>query len=316
MPVLLLIGVGVWAQRRPQPVVAPAPTLTVRGPVQLETKTFKLVPLSAADAESGADTKVAIEFVPTGKVSGPVPTVGWDWGDSVEVRTIAGKTLFDSWRGPMERGPVVGFGGSSLPGWPLGNMSYSKTMLLRLRDVPPERGAIELRWDVALGPNALPANGQTESAKMAQLAASGRVPMRTERLILRRAGERVKKPVVSTDPMFDVRKITITPSPETMRTGPVKIVLDVFYRGALSNLENEMLPVNTRWKLMGRDGRVFYDTGYDNFFKATGAQRRGQIVYNVDFSTRKSLFKDQPLTLHGRVNLNGAWHKNIDIPVP
>ena len=316
MPVIFLVGVGVWAQLRPQAVEAP-PKLTARKPVRLATKAFKLVPLTAADVEKGADTKVAIELVPQGNVSGPMAKVDWRWSDAIEVRTAKGEKLFDSdsWRAPVGSGPVVGFGGSSISGWPLERLSYSKTMLLRLRDVAPERGAIELRWNIALKPKVSTANGQAPATNMAQSATSERAPTLAKTLILRHAGETIKKPSASTAPLFDVRKVTITPSKKAMRTGPIKVVIDVFYRGDLGNLENGTLPANTRWKLVGRDGRAFYDITSENFFQATGASRRGQIVETFDFSTRKNSFKDQPLILRGRMSLNEAWHKNVDIPI-
>ena len=314
LPVLLLVGVGLWAQSRPVPV-APQPTPTP-GPLRLEITEFKKVTLTPYDVSRGADTKVRIKVVTLGAPN--VLQKGlWNWNSALTVRSLAtAKAIHDDVGRLSGKQILLGGGGGGIGDAPAKDLYFTSTQLLRLRDIPIDKGALELRWDWVFGPQPTIPSQQypsleeiTNLAKKVPSALSTRATMK-----VRRAGQTIKKPVVSTDTLFDVRNVKITPSKAAIRSGPVKVVVDAFYRGPKETKWN--LPTTEIWKLSARNGTPFGQSYAQGLFKVTGAQRRGELARDFDFSSQKDEMKNKPLLLRAIVSIDGAWPKIVEIPIP
>lgn len=308
LPVLGLVGVGLWAQNRPAPV-APKPT---PGPFRLVVKEFKTVPLTPYEVSLGADTKVTMTVVTAGR---PPGVSGWESEQLPLIYSLkTGKPVHDEYGLVENTAILVGGGGGGLTDPTFKDWSFQVTRLIRLRAVSDDLGALELRWNWAIGPNVSPAGNQSKAAKMQATLQSQSVPTLSARLPLRRAGEIIKKPVVSTDPLFDVRGVKITPNKNALRSGPIKVVVDVFYRGPKNTQQN--LFANETWTLGVAGGQSLSRGDSVGLFKITGAQRRGELSNDFDFSHQSDVMKDKPLLLRGSVSIGGAWPKTIDIPIP
>ena len=275
------------------------------------------MPLTPYDVSRGADTKVRIKVVTLGAPNA-LQKGRWDWNDAFTVRSLAtARTIHDDVGRLSGEQILLGGNGTGTGDAPAADEYFVMTQALRLRDVPANRGELELRWDWVFGTQPIIPSQQypsleeiTNLAKKVPGALSTRATMK-----VRGEDKKIKKPVVSTDPLFDVRGIKVTPSVSALRTRGAKVVLDVLYRGTRNPA---YLYTEGQWEVRaGKENLTRVGEG-NVPFKVTGSKQRGQLEYdlNANASLLLDKMKKQPLTLRGTISLDGAWPRIIEISIP
>ena len=319
LPVLLLIGLGLWAQMRPLPV-APQPTPTP-GPFRLEVVEFKELPLTPYEVFLGADTKVRIEVVTAGSFLGANPLGTWTWADTrslgapnSDLPVYDEDGYLQGAQVMMEDARLNGSNEQSISSD--GSARFAKILLLRLREVPADRGELELQWSLALGANVWAAPGQSQESKIAGLKANGRAPTAMARLVVRRADEKIALPVVSKNPNFEVSQLTLLPSIAAARTQPVRVALSFTRFGSSGKAGSAS--VKWQWDLVEADGRTprsYLSSPIE--VRLSGKQGKIEQKLNIaDVLKTSTPNNRKPVILRGTISIDGAWPKIVEIPIP
>ena len=318
LPVLLLVGVGWWGQNRPVPP-APQPTPTP-GPLRLEVVEFRKLPLTPYEVFLGADAKVRIEVVTAGRFLGANPLGTWTWAETKKLRAPNSDLPVYDADGYSQGAQVImenaRFERDEQSISSDGSGKFAQTLLLRLREVPADRGELELKWDLALGANVWAAAGQSQESKIAGLKANGRAATAMARLVVRRADEKIALPGVSKNPYFEVTQLTLLPSKAAARTQPVRVALSFARTGSAGQAGAASL--KWRWDLVEADGRI--TRSYLPFpieVRLSGEQ--GKVEQELNFSDVLKVSTPtnrKPLILRGTISIDGAWPKIVEIPIP
>ena len=279
-----------------------------------------MVPLTPYEVSRGADTKIVVKVGSSGQIV-PMQKGPWHWNDALSIRSLkTGKPVHEEIEWLDDERVLLGGGGggSSSTGRIGGGLYYNSTSLLRLRDVSADLGALQANWDWVFGPQlatsqkqALSRPGRTRQTKKMPGALSTRATLQ-----VRSAGETIGKPVVSTDPLFDVRSVKVTPSKSALRSGPVTVIVDIFYRGALKDNVHQPVEYEGRWDLIASGKDTYRGSDAGGFLEITGVRKLGQLTESFDVSSMSAELKKQPLILRGTISIDGAWPRIVEIPIP
>jgi len=247
-PLLLILIAARWAQMR-QKKVAP---LVSTQPYQLRVVEFKKLPLNAYDVSRGADTKISIKVETTGNPP-KINFSNWNWENYprvVAIKNGVARVLEDRESDFKANRQIMrgDSGNGEMPSPSRTHITYERISRLRLQDLDANADAIELRSDWAFGPNVLNAKpNETISRKMARLQKDSRIISLQTRLTLRKQGEKIARPIVSTDSLFDVRRVEFQPASQVADAGDVKILLHVYYRGPIPENDDALGHINLHY---------------------------------------------------------------------
>ncbi len=315
LPVVFLVGLAVWAGRFRR---EDAPPVKVESKIfRLQTPVIERLNPTGYDVSKGGDTKLYLKVSTAGDFS-RINFNGWDWLEDIYVVAIKdGKSrrideLLDG-----NRRVLLGGDGGGL-GYPVpGQQSfYEHYLAFRLQDAPRDAGALELRWDVAYGPNLSAITGETRAEMIKKSRQSGQALYASARVPLRRDGEKIKPAKVSTDPMFDIRQTTVKKTKQAGKTTKIRIVWDIFYRGPIPEKQWDRLLLVGRLHLYDKTGRSYETDGLSGFATPTQGRRHYKIMQEMDVALFNSMFKTEPQwSVQGSFSLNHAWPRRVNVPL-
>lgn len=317
LPLLLIFLVAIWVARRPKTIESPP---VAPQPFGLRVVEFKKLPLTAYDVSRGADTKVRIKV----ETMGSAPRLNftnWNWENYVRVVAVKNgraQLLEDDDTGvsPAKRILRNGEGG----GMDISNTNPAANsqvdLRLRLRDINQNAGDLELRWDWALGPNTLnPKPNETSAMEMARLQKDPKGLFLQTRLPLRKGAEKIARPVVSTDPMFDVRSVEFKPSPQA-DAGDVQIVLHVYYRGPLRKENQGYDYAKVEHNLSSGSGFSYGDGTGGAIVNRVKGLRHCVLTNIVDTKYARQRHPHlKKLVWNAFISVNGAWPRQVKVPI-
>ena len=314
LPILLLVGVSWWGQNRPaSPAPQPKPTPTH---YRLEIAEFKVVPPTPYEVWRGVDTKVVVEVKTAGVFTDKITKFAVpQWLDSYRISAKkSGQIVYDSWIGnPTPRIYVGdGKGVSTSSG---GDGQHSRELWFHLGEVPRELGELELKAHFALENDLAPVSGESNQQRAARIKKSGSLSIFSAPLVLRKAGQSIEKPVVSTDPMFDLQKLVAKPTEAQLRKGEFQIVWDAFYRGPLDADRGMLYSIEATWELVSAGGKPVGAHNSVTSFYMMGGERSGQLKSDIDVAADFARAGSGPFKLRGTISMSGAWPKIIEIPI-
>ena len=320
VPLLVIVVAAWWIAQRPQPFeISPS----APQPYRLRVVEFKKLPLTAYDVSRGADTKISIKIATVG-VKPAINLANWSWDDYQRIVAIKHNRaqLFQDSETDIplaELNLLGGEGGGMEIFGSNASANYEMISRLRLRDIDANIGSLELRWDWALGPNTLKQKPQeTRVMEMARLQKDRRGLFLHAKLPLRKRGEKIPSPIVSTDPLFDVRSVEFKPSPQA-DTGDVQIVLHIYYRGPLPEKEQGLYLKGARiqYKTSSPTGFRYSSGAGSAFVERKKGLRHYTISDIIDTSYARQTHPHlKKLIWSASISVNEAWPRQIKVPIP
>ena len=315
LPVVFLVGLAVWAGhfRRED-----APPVKVESNIfRLQTPVVERLNPTGYDVSLGGDTKLYLKVSTAGDFS-QINFNGWDWLEDIYVVAVKDgkRRRIDEYMGGSHH-VLLRVGIDAFLNPTVGQQAYYEhNLVLRLRDVPRDAGALELCWDVVYGPTPGTITDVTTAAMIAKLRRGGRSLYASVRVPLRRDGETIKLAKVSTDPLFDIRKITVRWSKSASGTSKVKIAWDIFYRGSVA--EKERLSIAGQINLRDEKGSIYSTTNWSRFASHSQGLRRRRITYEVYIDSRATsqIAKgNRQWSVRGNLSINQTWPRQFNIPI-
>jgi len=316
LPVLGLLAFGLWRQRHPPTPPAAKPKFGITAQITRE-------PIHPVNVWAGCDTRLSIRFQP----NGPLPA---GWGvNSVEwlqcLRLVARKngrdrmlfrlgdsTNWDSYRRWLPSRNGTSGGGCS------GNGGQS-SLGLALRKVPREWGELWLLLDVGLRPAASIDSHDIDAATVARLKAQGGAVWTSKSLRLRRDGEALKMPVVSTNPQLELRDWHIEPYQSGPGDSPEdrQLIMHLFDSGPLPQKQSEWyhMRAGSDWQIVDEKGQPRGTmTGDPAPASVTLVKGKRSYVAKFSFSSRIAP-EARRLRLRGQLSCHNRWPLMLDIPL-
>ena len=316
LPVVAILAFGWWRQMNPPTPPPAAPKLSLTLQIRKE-------PIYPVDVWAGVDTKIKVEARPT-DFSKPV-----EWLDCLRVvarkdrheRILFSTGEFSSWnsyRGKNWNSYQRWMAPRSRPsldvtdGWWQGSFA--------LRKVPKEWGEIWIIVDIGIRPPTKPHfEGSLSAASVAKLKAQGGITWATKELRLRRDGEVIKTPLVSTNPLLGLEKWQVKDySPRGQSETDRVVTLQVFDTGTLPP-EKELFPIHVSppfgilWKIVDEKGQN-YDGAAGN--AQIGNPIKDRRTYEVRFGYSSKVAPNaKRLRLRGQLSCDNRWPLTIDIPL-
>ena len=316
-PILLLLIAARWSQMRPKKVEPPISA----EPYQLRVVEFKKLPLNAYDVSRGADTKISIKVETTGNPP-KINFNNWNWENYLRVVAVkngVARVLEDRDSDYKANRNIVrgGEGNGEVPSPSRTHITYEKISRFRLQDINVNAGAIELRSDWAFGPNVLNARpNETIIQKMARLQKDSRVLSLQTLLPLRKQGEKIAPPIVSTDPLFDVRRVEFVPASQTTDAGDVKILLHAYYRGPILEDDDELTRINLHYTTASPSGFTYGVSDGGAYVERIKGLRHLVIIDTIDTSYARETHPHlKKLIWRADISLNNAWPRRVEIPI-
>ncbi|BCM91725.1 hypothetical protein IAD21_03600 [Abditibacteriota bacterium] len=319
-PLLLLAGVAFWATRRPKPII-PVPKKW-----RIESELIRSAPLPV-DVRKGVDTQFEMRFhVLSPKDKSPT-TQGSFWNDirlvetdehGRDARVWDFERRFyafppDDWK-HIDR-LFFGGAGSGGDGW---NMNYR----FALRRISHPTRHLELRVDSVWRPvttqmmimDATP-------GQIAQMRIMSDALSTSRRWVLRTAGETTPTLHVSTDPLFDIRRVELRSIGKS--DSSILVIWHVFWRGPLKPKQfsvarllwggnpSELSVYDERNKLLTKDYNVLRDDWKSG--------RSFPVFHDLDLSELRrqaKLYDSKTLFLRGWISVNQRWPREVNLKLP
>lgn len=292
--------------------------LSPRAPFTFKTVTLSRGRVTPLDVSGGADTRIDFFTQAVGLQDNPAAS-NWEWVDDAYIvaiknghtRRIAG--LFDK-RQPSARPIFINeYMGDRSSAWP--SPGLDRYWLLHLADVPRNIGELELRCDFGYGPRQT-AYSNAPGARLKLLQANRLAASSSVHLTLRPDGVPISPVKVSTDPLYNVRKVTLTHNKPGNPEGQLHIEVQLFYRGPLKPGRKGAM-IDQDWKLDGAYGTIEEKGWWSHLQPSTGGGRRYTVSEDMDMPDFGPGYdSDKPLKLHGSISVEKAWPRSFSFSFP
>jgi hypothetical protein len=225
-------------------------------------------------------------------------------------RTLFSRGIFDDFQSYVRWLPAR----NGNEGGNYGGNGASTSISFALHKVPLEWGELWLCFDMGLR-SALMGNVRSiDAATVARLKQQGGAVWASKSLLLRRDGEIIKLPVVSTNPQLEIDSWRVEPF--TSASGEDRqLVMHLFDAGPLPQKQNLWFHTQTAsdWQIVDEKGQTLSNHGGDPALVQKGKGAR-QHIAKFRFSSRLAPEARQ-LRLRGQLSCGKRWPLIINIPL-
>ena len=296
LPVFGLLAFALWRRPKSPPPIA----------IKADVLRDRLFPV---DVGMGWDTKILIPYAPVGEFPAALKRddLEWLWCFRLVARKNGReRTLFR--KVDMDNPPDI----RQLPAhedWDEYWWSYA----FALRNVPPEWGEIWAHLDLGLRTADRCAEWDIDAVTVARLKKQKGTVWFSKSLLLRRDGETIKLPVMSTDPQLELRDWHVEPcAPEDTNGHDRLLVMHLFNSGSLLDKRAPFaIPSCSNWDVVDEKGNTII-----SYFGAPtrGDLSKGRRHYKATFSfSSKMAPQARRLRVRGALSCHKRWPLKIDI---